>query len=164
MDLTVGVCHNQDGATEWPGGRVTSPKNRDEDRLMREPGLSETGGVRKAAVILSHALIGWALCGATMGLGLAVTTVQGAQIAHAVLAPAFFIPLSWFYHRRFGYTSPLATAALFLGVILCLDLLVVALLIVKSLDMFRSFLGTWLPLGLIFISTWLTGRAASGRP
>jgi hypothetical protein len=34
---------------------------------------------------------------------------------------------------------------------------VVALLVEKSFDMFRSVLGTWLPFALIFLATWLTG-------
>ena len=37
------------------------------------------------------------------------------------------------------------------------DFLVVALLILHSLDMFASLLGTWIPFTLIFTSTYLTG-------
>jgi hypothetical protein len=38
-----------------------------------------------------------------------------------------------------------------------LDFFVVALMVLHSLDMFASLLGTWIPFALIFISTWLTG-------
>jgi len=42
----------------------------------------------------------------------------------------------------------------------------VALLILRSMDMFASqgsLLGTWLPLTLIFLSTYLTGLAITKR-
>lgn len=38
-----------------------------------------------------------------------------------------------------------------------LDVFVVALLVEKSFDMFRSVLGTWLSFALIFLPTWFTG-------
>jgi hypothetical protein len=40
------------------------------------------------------------------------------------------------------------------------DFFVVALLINRSLDMFASLLGTWIPFALIFTSTYLTGLVA----
>ena len=40
-------------------------------------------------VIAIHALIGWALCAATMGIGMAVTSIQTALIVHAIGAPIF---------------------------------------------------------------------------
>ncbi len=38
---------------------------------------------RKIIIILAHAFIGWALCGATMGFGMATTSLQNALIIHA---------------------------------------------------------------------------------
>ena len=38
-----------------------------------------------------------------------------------------------------------------------LDLVVVAGLVQGSLSMFGSLAGTWLPLSLIFLTTWVTG-------
>jgi hypothetical protein len=40
---------------------------------------------------------------------------------------------------------------------MAMDFGVVALMIQRSLDMFASILGTWLPFALIFLSTLLTG-------
>jgi hypothetical protein len=49
------------------------------------------------------------------------------------------------------------TAAAFLGVVVFMDVFVVALLVQHSFAMFASFVGTWLPFALIFASTLLTG-------
>jgi hypothetical protein len=111
----------------------------------------------KTGTIVAHALAIWALCFATIGIGMAVTSLNNALIAHAIAAPLIAAAVSLVYFRRFNYTAPLATAALFVTIIMGLDLLVVALLINRSLAMFASALGTWIPFALIFASTALTG-------
>ncbi len=114
----------------------------------------------KVLVILAHAFVGWFLCAATMGIGMAVTTLQTTLIIHAMGAPVFFASVSLLYFRRFHYTSPLLTAVIFVGFVMIVDFFVVALLINRSLAMFGSWLGTWLPFFLIFGSTLLTGTLA----
>jgi hypothetical protein len=109
------------------------------------------------AIVVAHAVVGWALCGATMGIGLAVASLSIALAVHAAAAPLIFIGISYLYFRKFDFTEPLQTAALFVSVVVLLDLVVVAGLIEGSFDMFRSFMGTWLVFALIFVSTWLTG-------
>lgn len=103
--------------------------------------------------------MGWALCAATMGVGMKVTTVETALILHAFAAPVIFTALWLVYFRRLGSCSPLRTATVFLGAVVAMDVFVVALRIEGSLDMFKSVLGTWLPFSLIFLSTWWTGLA-----
>ncbi|MHA2218579.1 MAG: hypothetical protein ACXACY_21850, partial [Candidatus Hodarchaeales archaeon] len=66
--------------------------------------------------------------------------------------------VSVFYFKRFNYTTPLKTAAIFLGFIIFMDVFVVSMLVMRSFEMFQSILGTWIPFTLIFISTYLTGR------
>jgi hypothetical protein len=44
-----------------------------------------------------------------------------------------------------------------------MDFLLVALIINRSLDMFASLIGTWIPFGLIFASTYATGTLVRGR-
>ena len=112
-----------------------------------------------AAVIVVFALVGWALCAAAIAIGFAVTTQTVALIVHAIVAPVVFAGLSWVYFTRFAYTTPLVTAALFLGLVATLDLVVVAAFILRSFAMFGSLLGTWLPFVLIFAATWATGTA-----
>jgi hypothetical protein len=113
--------------------------------------------VRKIIIVLIHAFVGWALCAATMGIGMATTSIENALIIHAIGAPIIFIVLSLIYFKKFNYTSPLQTAIIFVSFVIVVDFFVVALLINRSLDMFGSLLGTWIPFALIFTSTYLTG-------
>lgn len=111
----------------------------------------------KILIILAHAFVGWALCFATIGIGRAVTSMNTALIIHAIFAPIFFACVSLVYFIKFHYTPPLKTAVIFIAFVIGMDFFVVALLINRSLEMFTSLLGTWLPFALIFASTWLTG-------
>ncbi len=109
-------------------------------------------------VLIGHAFAGWILCAATMGIGMAVTSLETALIIHAIAAPCFFAIISFIYFSKNHYLSPLKTALVFLGFVIAMDFFVVALIINRSLDMFTSFMGTWLPFTLIFLSTWITGH------
>lgn len=113
--------------------------------------------IRKLAVVLVHGLVLQALCWASMGIGMAVTSIENALIIHLIGAPIFATAVSFIYFKKFNYTTPLQTAVVFLSVILFLDFFVVALMIEKSLEMFASPIGTWIPFSLIFVSTYLTG-------
>jgi hypothetical protein len=113
--------------------------------------------MKRTAVILAHALVGWALCGAAMSVGLALGSVETALAVHAVAAPLFFGGIAFLYFRKFRYTGPCQTAGIFLGVVVVLDVFIVAMLIEKSFEMFTSVAGTWLPFALIFLSTWAVG-------
>ena len=112
---------------------------------------------KKIITVLVHAFVGWALCAATIGISMATMSLHNALIIHAVGAPIFFFVVSLIYFKRFNYTLPLQTAIIFVAFVIVVDFFVVALLINKSLDMFASLLGTWIPFALIFISTYLTG-------
>ena len=107
------------------------------------------------------AVLGWALCFATIGIGQAVTTIDTTLIVHAILAPLFFIGLSWLYFRRFPQAQPLTTAVAFTGIVMLLDFFLVALAILRDLAMFGSVLGTWIPFASIFAATYLTGLFAT---
>jgi hypothetical protein len=50
---------------------------------------------KSIAITITHGLAGWALCGATMGVGMAVTTVRLALIIHAIAAPVVFAVVSF---------------------------------------------------------------------
>ena len=113
---------------------------------------------RKVFIVLVHAFIGWALCFATIGIGMAVTSLQNALIAHAIGAPIFFVIVSLVYFRKFNFTTPLQTATIFIAFVIGMDFFIVAMLINKSFEMFTSLLGTWIPFALIFSSTYLTGK------
>ena len=102
-------------------------------------------------------LLGWALCGAIMFIGMALTDIKTALIVHLIGAPIIFSLISWFYFKSFNFTPPLKTAFLFIGIVVFLDFFLVALIINKSLEMFQSPLGTWIPFAFIFLATYLTG-------
>lgn len=112
---------------------------------------------KKAVIIFIHALIGWALCGATMIVGRSIMPIDTALIIHAIAAPIFFSLISVVYFKEFKYTTTAQTAAIFTGLVIALDLFVVAPIFEQSFEMFTSILGTWIPFALIFASTYLTG-------
>jgi predicted CoA-binding protein len=113
---------------------------------------------KRAGVVLLHALVGWAACGAIMGVGPTVTSMETTLLLHLIGAPVIFGLLSWNYARRYAFTSPLVTAVLFTGFVVVVDFLLVATLILGSYEMFASPIGTWIPFTLIFASTYLTCR------
>lgn len=112
---------------------------------------------RKVLIILAHAFVGWAFCTATMLIGMATMSIDSALIVHAVAAPIIFTIISLIYFNKFNYTSPLTTALIFVSFVIVVDFFLVALIINRSLEMFASPLGTWIPFALIFASTYVTG-------
>jgi len=113
--------------------------------------------VKEIIILLAHAFMGWGLCGAIVGIGRNVTSMQVTLIVHAVGAPVIFVVISLIYYKWFHYTTALQTAAAFVLFVIFMDVFVVALLIEKSFEMFSSILGTWLPFVLIFAAVYTTG-------
>ena len=113
--------------------------------------------IKKIFIILVHAFIGWALCGAIMFIGMSVMDMQTTLIIHAIGAPIIFTIISLVYFNKFNYTPPLQTALIFVSFVIAMDFFVVALMVEKSLEMFASPIGTWIPFALIFTSTYVTG-------
>ena len=111
----------------------------------------------RIVILLAHAFVGWALCTASMGIGMAVTSEHKAIIIHAIAAPIISATVSWIYFSKFAYTTPRQTAIVFTSFVILVDFFVVALLVLRSLEMFASPLGTWIPFGLSFASTYLVG-------
>ena len=108
--------------------------------------------------MLAHAGVGWAYCGALVGAGRWFFSVPTTLVLHAIGAPVGFALIALFYYRRYAFTSPMQTAAAFLGVVVALDLFLVAPVFEKSYTMFSSVLGTWIPFALIFAVTYFVGR------
>jgi hypothetical protein len=107
--------------------------------------------LKKTIVILIHSFVGWAFCAAIMGIGPQLTNMKTTLMVHLILGPIGFGLLSTFYHKKFGYTRPIITASIFLLFVAGMDFFLVGLVILKSLEMFTSVIGIWLPFGLIFI-------------
>ena len=115
--------------------------------------------IKETGIILIHALVGWGLCGAIIGIGRNVTSMETTLILHAIGAPVFFAIVALVYFKFFNFTSPLKTAAIFVGFVIFMDVFLVALFIEKSFAMFTSLLGTWIPFLLIFLATYITGMS-----
>jgi hypothetical protein len=113
--------------------------------------------MKRAFIIILHAFVGWAICGAIIGIGFSFTTESNTLIIHACAVPVVFGVIAWNFFRRFHYTSPFITACIFLMFIAGTDFFLVVLLIQKSLVMFSSIVGTWIPFVSIFMSTYLAG-------
>ena len=113
--------------------------------------------IKKVLIIIVHAFIGWALCGATIGIGRATTTMEATLIIHAIAAPIIFSIITTIYYKKFAFTKPLATAVIFVGFVIAMDAGLVAPVFEKSYEMFESLLGTWIPFAFIFVSTYITG-------
>jgi len=112
---------------------------------------------KKIIVVLIHAFTVWALCGATIVIGRSLTTMELTLIIHAIGAPIFANIVTIVYYKKFDYTSPICTALIFLLFVIAMDAGLVAPVFEKSYEMFKSILGTWIPLSLIFLSTYITG-------
>ena len=144
--------------SEQPGGRrggVYSPAGA---RYK----MTKPGRLLRTVVILAHAVVGWAYCGTIIGVGRQFLSIHTTLVLHAIGAPVGFALISIFYHRRYAFTSPMQTAAAFLGVVVFLDLFLAAPVFEKNYAMFSSVLGTWIPFALIFGATYLAGQWAAG--
>ena len=111
----------------------------------------------RLASLLVPALIGWALCGATIAIGRSITSLRNALVAHAIAAPIIFGAASVVYFRGFHFTTPLQTAGIWVLLVIVLDFVVIATFVERSYAMFTNILGTWIPFALIFASTYLVG-------
>ncbi|HSU32119.1 MAG TPA: flavodoxin domain-containing protein [Bryobacteraceae bacterium] len=112
----------------------------------------------------THAVVGWTICAAMMIALLKITNTTTAIVIHDLMAPVVFVLIAWHYFRAPGARDPLPTAFLWTGIVAFLDLTIIAGLAQHSFDMFKSFSGVWLPLGLIFMATWAVGEVISTMP
>lgn len=113
--------------------------------------------MKKIIIVALFTILGWMFCGSIIGIGRTLTTMEIILLIHLVGVPIIFGIISIIYFYFFNYTTPLLTAAIFTGTAIILDFFLVAIFIEKSFDMFKSAIGTWIPFGFIFITTYYTG-------
>ena len=129
---------------------------------MSRPG--PTSKIRNIAITVGFGVVGWALCGAVVGIGAQFLSMETTLLIHAAAVPAIFGILSLVLFRWLGVTSPLQAAVIFLSVVIALDFFIVSLLIEGNFDMFESVIGTWIPFALIFVTSYLCGAfVVAGR-
>jgi hypothetical protein len=115
--------------------------------------------MKKLLLPLIFAFVGWAFCAAIMGIGPTITSMRNTLIVHAIGGPLCFALLAYIYHKKIAGISPFALAAIFIGFVILVDFFLVAMLILKSFEMFTSLVGTWLPFTLIFLASFFVGRS-----
>jgi hypothetical protein len=120
--------------------------------------------MRKAQIaLLGFALLGWGVCGATIGVGRQLLSMQVTLVMHAIVAPVAFWLLAWRYRRWFPEVSAGRISLTMLAVVVGLDAFLVAPLFEHSFAMFRSWLGTWLPMALILVAAYAGARHGRHR-
>jgi proline iminopeptidase len=100
------------------------------------------------------ALLGWGLCGATIGVARGLMPMETALVVHAVAAPIIAGTLAYLYARCCAVTTPVMTGLVFVGVPVVMDAVLIAPFVERSWDMFRSPIGTWIPFALMFLAAW----------
>jgi hypothetical protein len=117
--------------------------------------------------VVGHALAGWLVSGATIGVGRLLVSPRATLVVHAAVAPLAFGLLARHHVRSYPASAPMATSLAKRAVVAGLDAFFVAPILERSYAMFGGVLGICLPLRLIFTSTRLVGRMtehrASGR-
>ncbi len=120
------------------------------------------------ASLVVHAISGWAICGATIGIGRTIASMHVTLIVHALVAPLAFGLLTWNFVRRHPRARPMQTALAMLSIVVALDAFVVAPLFEYSYAMFRSLIGTWIPFASIGLASyfvaWRMIQRADPRP
>ena len=119
--------------------------------------------MKKLTILVLYAVVGWAICGATITVGRQMLSMDVALLIHAAVAPLTFGVLTWLFFKWFPSSSALPVALTMLGVVVGLDAFVVAPFLERSYAMFRSVLGTWMPFASIFVASYLVGRACRQR-
>ncbi len=113
--------------------------------------------VNQPLTLLAFATLGWAFCAAIMGILPPLVGMGTALIVHLIAGPSGFAALTLVYHRRVAKYAPLTVAVVFVSWVILVDFVLVALVILGSLEMFRSPVGTWIPFMLIFALSWAVG-------
>jgi len=157
----------EQGALIEPSGacRRATPGGRLSVDIKSFPAAAQRGAaidarVRSLIRLVEYGFVGWMLCAALMAILLHTIPAGTAIAIHAVAAPLIFTGIAMGYFRRRGAWDPVPTAIAFTAIVAVFDAALVAGLVPRDFAMFTSFAGTWLPFGLIFLATWVTGLVA----
>lgn len=111
------------------------------------------------AALAGHEVVGWGICGSAVAIGRQWLSMSNALLIHAIIAPVVFALLCLRFFRHWPGASPLRTSLSLVGIVIGLDLLVVAPLVEHSYAMFSSAIGTWIPFASTWLASFLVGRA-----
>jgi hypothetical protein len=108
--------------------------------------------------LLGLAVVLWAACGAVMAFGRQVWSLDTALWIHLAAAPAVAFLVARVHKRLAPDFGPVLRATAITGIVVGLDVGVVVPIFEGSFAMFRSLVGTWLPLAAIFLASLAAGR------
>lgn len=112
---------------------------------------------RALARLVGYGVLGWAACAAVLLASLQVGSLASGALLRAAVAPLVFALVAARYFRLSSAREPLYAALAFTAMVGGLDALVLGGVVLKSFALFTSFSGTWLPLALVLLVTWVTG-------
>ncbi len=113
--------------------------------------------------LLAYGAVGWAVGAGVMAGLLQVASTSVAIGLHAVAVPLIFAAVSVRYFHAYGAREPLPVALTWTALVAILDASVAAFWI-GSFAGLTDLAGTWLPLALVFLVTWLVGFLISTMP
>jgi len=111
---------------------------------------------RKIIAVLLYATVGWIIYRATMLIGY-VPTISRVPFFFEIVTFLVFVVISYIYFKKFNYTTPLQTAAIFVSIVVVGDFIVIALSRPGALRFYASVPQVWLRFALIFLPIYLTG-------
>jgi menaquinone-dependent protoporphyrinogen oxidase len=152
-----GDWRNPDRIRAWASGIAAALPTAKPGHAVEQPAHS-------LANLLWPPAAGWALCAGLMTLLVATMPLAWALAIHAIAAPLIFAAIAGAYFRNRGAREPLGTAVTWTLVVIGLDAVVVAGMVQRSVAMFESAAGTWLPFALILVVVWATGAIMSMMP
>jgi hypothetical protein len=113
--------------------------------------------------LLPYAFVGWMLCGAIIGIGRELTTIENALIIHLIGVPVIFVVLTKMYYKKNNKLFSLQLAIFMLSLVIMMDFFVVSLMVEKNFNMFKSLVGTWIPFILMFLAVFLVGKREENK-
>ena len=111
---------------------------------------------RKNITVFLYAAVAWILYRATMLIGL-VPGIAKVPFYFEISAFLVFAVISYIYFKKLNYTTPLKTAAIFIGIVIVGDFILRALTNPSALRFYVSMSYLWFRFALLFVSIYLTG-------
>lgn len=129
-----------------------------------KPGVALDHPAHSTARLGAHGFVGWAFSAGVMTALMKLASPAVAVTLHDIAVPAIFTLVSLHYFRARGARDPLFTAASFTLLVALFDAVLVGGISARSLGPIASFTQMWLPLLLVFLSTWATGSIVAMMP
>jgi len=102
-------------------------------------------------------LVLWGVCGGVYAVGREVWPAEMPEAVRLVVAPAVASVVTVAHKLVAPDLNALFRAAVLTLLVAALDALVLAPAVDRNYAMFRSALGSWLPIAAIFLASWITG-------